>query len=397
MLALGAGLLLSAGRMPAPAAPVPGWDAVRQRAEGRMLTLGGSHVAAARAYLGWAADELWRLHRVQLRPVSVLDGTRLVERVRDESRWPAGERPDGALDLLWTHDGGWARLKAERLLYGPFGDTIPAARAIDPAADPALAADAGEPVGGYAVPWGLASLSFFADARRVPVAPDSPAALLALSNRRRGQLAYPAPPDPLGRAWLSQLLGDLAGDRRPLQQAVTPDRFDRLAAPLWSFLNQWHPNLWQGGRAWPVDEQALALLFAQGELAITASLDPCAAQRAVDAGAWPASVYGYQHRAGTIAMPHFLSIAAGAASPEAARVAIDFLLSPAAQARKADPALWGDGPVLSSDRLDGPERALLEAGRHRPGAVRRPAAALPAPHPSWLAALESEWTRRYAR
>ena len=72
----------------------------------------------------------------------------------------------------------------------------------------------------------------------------------------------------------------------------------------------------------------------------------------------------------------------------------NFLLSPAAQARKADIDVWGDPTVLDVARLPAVDRALFQATPHA-GQVRQPAPALPEPHASWVPALEKEWIRRY--
>ena len=78
----------------------------------------------------------------------------------------------------------------------------------------------------------------------------------------------------------------------------------------------------------------------------------------------------------------------------AAVLFMDFLLSPQAQARKADIAEWGDPTVLDIERLPTAERALFAATRVA-GSVLQPAPALPEPHASWVEPLEREWTRRY--
>ena len=79
-------------------------------------------------------------------------------------------------------------------------------------------------------------------------------------------------------------------------------------------------------------------------------------------------------------------------------VVADFLLSPEAQARKQNPAIWGDFTVLAVDRLDPADR---ERFRSLPlGAATLPperlGPAFPEPHPSWTLRLEQEWQRRYA-
>jgi putative thiamine transport system substrate-binding protein len=100
--------------------------------------------------------------------------------------------------------------------------------------------------------------------------------------------------------------------------------------------------------------------------------------------------------AGTIGNTHFLAIPFNAQAKEGAQVVIDFLLSPQAQARKADIAIWGDPTVLAVDRLPAAQRALFTR-TVRPGMVEHGAPAWPEPHASWVPAIEREWTRRYGQ
>ena len=80
---------------------------------------------------------------------------------------------------------------------------------------------------------------------------------------------------------------------------------------------------------------------------------------------------------------------------EAAQIAANFLLSPVAQARKADIRHWGDPTVLAIDRMSAAERALFSAAASAPGVVQRPAPVIAEPHASWVDPLEREWLRRY--
>jgi len=78
-------------------------------------------------------------------------------------------------------------------------------------------------------------------------------------------------------------------------------------------------------------------------------------------------------------------------------VVANFLLSPEAQARQADPALWGLGTVLDVAALPQPDRALFDALEFGPSALPPEAAGetLAEPHPSWMVALEEDWTARF--
>jgi len=72
-------------------------------------------------------------------------------------------------------------------------------------------------------------------------------------------------------------------------------------------------------------------------------------------------------------------------------------MSPEAQARKQDPAVWGSGTVLAMDKLEGEDRARFEAielgiATLAPNELGQ---ALPEPHPSWMVRLEQDWTARY--
>ncbi|MCE9991683.1 ABC transporter substrate-binding protein, partial [Enterobacter asburiae] len=74
----------------------------------------------------------------------------------------------------------------------------------------------------------------------------------------------------------------------------------------------------------------------------------------------------------------------------AAKVVANFLLSPQAQIRKADPAVWGDPSVLDSKKLSPDDAKKLSA--HTADGLPE---MLPEPHAAWVDALEQEWLRRY--
>ena len=104
----------------------------------------------------------------------------------------------------------------------------------------------------------------------------------------------------------------------------------------------------------------------------------------------------WQFAQGTVGNTHFVAIPYNAPARAGAMVVANFLLSPAAQARKADIAQWGDPTVLDLAKLTAAERALFNAAP-RPGQVQQTAPALPEPHASWVEPLEKAWTRRYGK
>jgi putative thiamine transport system substrate-binding protein len=135
-------------------------------------------------------------------------------------------------------------------------------------------------------------------------------------------------------------------------------------------------------------------MMADGELLMSLSFNPNDAANEIAAKRLPASVQSWQFAKGTIGNTHFVAIPYNAPSKAGAQVVANFLLSPAAQARKADISVWGDPTVLDINRLPAAERARF-ATNPRPGQLQRTAPTLGEPHASWVEALEKEWTRRY--
>ena len=101
---------------------------------------------------------------------------------------------------------------------------------------------------------------------------------------------------------------------------------------------------------------------------------------------------------GTIGNTNFVAIPFNANAREGAMVLANFLMSSEAQARKQDPEVWGSFTVLDTARLPEAAREAFRAldlgvATLSPGEL---GATLLEPHPSWVAALEAEWAKRYA-
>ena len=135
-------------------------------------------------------------------------------------------------------------------------------------------------------------------------------------------------------------------------------------------------------------------MMADGELVMALTFNPNEAANEIAAKRLPATVQSWQFAKGTIGNTHFVAIPYNAPSKAGAQVVANFLLSPAAQARKADIDVWGDPTVLDVARLPAAERARFQSAS-RSGQVAVTAPVLPEPHASWVDALEKEWTRRY--
>ena len=345
------------------------------------------------AYLQWVAAELQRDFGVKLQHVKISDAADVVKRVRAEKQ--AGRQDTaGTVDLVWINGENFAAMKRDGLLSAPFAQALPNFQWVDTLGKPTTLVDFSVPTDGLEAPWGMAQLTFFADAQRLPQPPQSMAELLALARTQPGRITYPRPPNFHGTTFVKQALIEHAPDVKTLAQPVTAAALAAQAAPLWRFLDALHPQLWRGGKQFPQNSAAVRQMMADGELLLGLTFNPNEAANEIAAKRLPATVQSWQFAKGTIGNTHFVAIPYNAPSKAGAQVAANFLLSPAAQARKADIDVWGDPTVLDVARLPAAERARFQSAA-RPGQVAMTAPVLSEPHASWVDALEKEWTRRY--
>ena len=164
--------------------------------------------------------------------------------------------------------------------------------------------------------------------------------------------------------------------------------------PLWAYLDALHPHLWRGGKQFPQNAAAIRQMMSDGELLLALTFNPNEAANEIAAKRLADSVYSYQLTGGTLGNTHFLAIPFNASAKEGAQVVANFLLSPVAQARKADIAQWGDPTVLALEKLSPADRARFSASP-LPGQVEQTVPAIPEPHASWVDPIDKEWMRRY--
>lgn len=385
-------LILGGLGLPLAARAQAAWSRIEQAARGQTVYFNAwAGSERVNAYLQWAAGELKRLQGIQLEHVKVTDTAEAVRRVRAEK---AAGRSDGSVDMVWINGENFLAMKREALLFGPFAESLPSFAFVDTAGKPTTRLDFSEPVDGFEAPWGMAQFTFMADRARVSKLPDGMSELLAWAQANPGRFTYPRLPQFIGTTFLKQVLVEQGGDRQPLGKPMTREAFDALTPALWTYLDALHPHLWRQGKQFPATPAAARQMLADGEIAIALSFNPNEAANLIATKALPASVQAYQHGSGTIGNTHFLAIPFNARAKEGAQVAINFLMSPAAQARKADVAVWGDPTVLAIDKLPAGLRGAFDAARVA-GAVQRAAPTVPEPHGSWVEPLEREWTRRY--
>ncbi len=385
---LGAGLMGSAWAQTGTP-----WATIEAAARGQKVYFnawGGSE--RTNAYIQWAGAQAITRFGVEVVHVKLTDTVEAVKRVQGEKL--AGKLSGGSVDMMWINGENFLTMKREGLLFKPFAESLPSFQYVDVIGKPTTRSDFSEPVEGLEAPWGMAQFTLYADRKRVPVPPRSMVALADFARANPGRVSYPRPPAFVGTTFLKQALLELNTDRSALYRPYTQEAMIRAAAPLWTYLDALHPHLWRAGKQFPQTPAAIRQMMSDGELMIALTFNPNEAANEILARRQADSVYAWQMAAGSVGNTHFLAIPFNSSVAQGAQVFINFLLSPEAQARKADLAVWGDPTVLSLDKLPAAERPRFTATA-MPGQVEAPAPVILEPHGSWVDPLEREWLRRY--
>lgn len=363
------------------------WPQIEQEAKGQTVWFnawGGDE--AVNHYLDWVSGEVKRDYAIDLRIVHIADAADTVKRIQTESR--AGRKTNGSVDLLWVNGENFRTLKEANLLRTGWAEQLPNWRYVD--VTKPVREDFSVPVEGAESPWGSAQLTFIARQQQTQQPPRSAQALLEFAKAHPGTVTYPRPPDFTGTALLEQLLINLTGQPDALKQPPEEKTFAALTAPLWAYLDQLHPLLWRNGKDFPPSPARMDTMLANGTLRLSLTFNPMHAKQKVAKGQLPKDSYSFGFSNGMLGNVHFVTIPANASASAGAQVVANFLLSPAAQLRKADPAVWGDPSVLDPAKLDAGQQKTLQSlmPENTPPVLAEP-------HAAWVNALEQEWLRRY--
>jgi putative thiamine transport system substrate-binding protein len=373
------------------------WDETLAEARGQTVywnAWGGDE--QINAYIAWVGEQVAERYGVELVHVKLTDTAEAVARIVAEKA--SGRNGDGSVDLIWINGENFAALKQQDLLFGPFAQSLPNFRHVDTAGKPTTLNDFTIPTEGYEAPWGMAQFVFLHDSATVPQPPRTIPALLDWVKANPGRFTYPAPPDFIGSTFLKQVLIELTPNPDVLQRPVEEADFAAATAPLWDWLKGVETHLWRQGEGYPASGPALHQLLDDGEVDFSMAFNPAEASAAIEAGRLPKTVRTFILEDGTIGNTHFVAIPFNAAHKAGAMVVADFLMSPEAQARKQDPAVWGDFTVLDVAGLEAADRDRFD--RLPRGIATLPTEALtpvrPEPHPSWMTEIEAEWLRRFS-
>ncbi|WP_104027102.1 ABC transporter substrate-binding protein [Vibrio jasicida] len=356
------------------------WQKIEQQADGQTVYFhawGGSQ--EINRYIQWAGKELKSRYNVTLNHVKVTDISETTTRLIAEKA--AGKNSGGSVDMVWINGENFKSMKDNQLLFGPFVDGLPSWQYVDKTLP--VDVDFSEPTDGLEAPWGVGQLVFIYDEETLNNPPSSYAEMLSYAKAFPNRLTYPRPPEFHGTSFIKSLLIELSNNDPALQKPVTDEAFKTVTQPLWAYLDEFHTVAWRGGKQFPGGTAETVQLLDDGQIDLAVTFNPNAVFSAQSSGNLAESTKAYAMDAGALSNIHFLAIPWNANASAGAQVAINFLLNPEAQSRKGDINIWGDPSVLSSQYLTGTAKNTQQFK------------SIAEPHPSWQAALEKEWLKRY--
>lgn len=370
------------------------WNATTAEARGQTVFFNAwAGADNINTYIAWVGEQVKARFDVNLTHVKITDTAEVVKRVRDEVQ--IGKN-DGSVDLVWINGENFRVMKSEKLLFGPFGESLPNFALVDTIGKPTTLQDFSEKVAGLESPWGMAQLTFFGDGAKITAAPRSMTELVAFAKANPGRISYPAPPDFHGMTFLKQVLLEVTADSNVFAQAIESDEFALISKPWLALLDDMRPFLWREGKQYPKSQAEITQMVSDGELLIGLTFNPNEPANLVSVGTLPKTTIAWQHATGTIGNCHFVAIPTNAKAKAGAQIVANFLLSAEAQARKSDLKVWGDPTVLDMAKLNS-EDAKMFTAEIMPGSVSMSGPAIVEPHGSFVPLIEASWLDHYGK
>ncbi len=381
----------------ATSAQASDWSDILTEAKGQTVNFhawgGDEHI---NSYIQWAITRVKDDYGVSVRHVKNV-APNAVNQILSEKT--AGKDSGGAVDLMWINGENFANMKTNDLLFGPFTQNLPNYALVDTENKPTTLYDFTVPVDNLEAPWGMAQLVFQHDTEFVKTPPQSASELLVWAKNNPGRFTYPAPPAFHGTTFVKQILIELTDKNEALYGPVSAADFESITKPLWAFLDELHPMMWQQGKVFTDGAPKMKQLLNDSEIYISLSFNPFDASNAIANGDLPATVRTHIHSSGTIGNTHFVAIPYTSSNTAGAMVFANFLMSAEAQARKASTEIWGDPTVLAMNKLSATEKANFDNQPKGVATLSNDALAnvLLEPHASWVEAIEKAWLERYSR
>lgn len=295
----------------------------------------------------WIGNQLKTQYEVTLNRIPLNDTVEAVNKVVGEVQ--AGQAK-GGIDLIWINGENFRTLKQGNLLFGPFRDKLPSNQYYDPN-NPAVNSDFGLPIEGYSAPYTGSYYVMAANSARVQQFPQNFDELLTWAKANPGRFAYVAPPQFDGSRFLLTALYGITGGYQQYLGAEFNEALWRENSPrVFAYLKELEPFLWRRGETYPPTQTRLQELFANGEIWMMPVFISNVAE-GLATGQFSQTTRAFTMPGISLNDPSFTAIPVNASNPAGAMILANILSSPEGQLQKFKPDVWGDPPLLDTQKL----------------------------------------------
>jgi putative spermidine/putrescine transport system substrate-binding protein len=373
------------------------WDKIVAATKGTTVNWamwGGSDKTNAYADQ-WVANQLKTQYGITLNRIPLNDTSEAVNKVVGEVQ--AGQTKNGSIDLIWINGENFRTMKQGKLLFGPFRDKLPSNQYYD-ANNAAVNSDFGLPIEGYSAPYTGSYYVMAADSAKVQQFPKTFSELLAWAKANPGRFAYVAPPQFDGsRFLLTTLYGVTGGYQQYTGAEFNQTLWSQKSPQVFAYLKELEPYLWRKGETYPPTQNRLQELFANGEIWMMPVFISKVAE-GLAGGQFPKTTKAFTMPEISLNDPSFTAIPVNAANPAGAMILANILSSPEGQLQKFKPNVWGDPPLLDTQKVP-PELqsdfAKVEAGYGMP-LKELTASTVPVANAEYTTRLEKTWEEQIA-
>lgn len=296
----------------------------------------------------WVAPKLKEEKNITLKRIPIETPKDIINKLATEKQ--AGQQ-EGSADIIWMNGENFKLAKETNVLFGPFVQKLSNFNKYYDKNSNDIKYDFGEATNGYEAPWGKVQFVYSYNSDKIKNPPKSFEELKQWVKDNPGKFTYPQASDFTGSAFIRQALYETSGGYSKYLKPIDENTILESSKPLWNYLNDIKPYLWQQGKSYPQSLAKLDQLYSNGEVLMTMGYDEARTSNEIKKGTFPISTKTYVFNSGTLANTHFLTIPFNSVNKEGAQEVINFLLSPEAQIAKLDPNNWGDGIALDINLL----------------------------------------------
>jgi putative spermidine/putrescine transport system substrate-binding protein len=331
------------------------WAEIEQHAKGRSVTF-LMHVGSKglNRYINeYVVPTLKARYGITMNIVNG-QGKDIVSNIMSEKE--AGQER-GQADLCWINGETFYQLRQIDGLHGPYTNMLPNSKYVD-YDNPIIKYDFQEEVRGYETPWSLATFYLMYDSVRVKQPPVSMQDFEKYWQGNRGRFTIAN--DFSGLTLLKSWLIELAGGGNALDGPFNEQKYEQYSKQLWAWLNKNKQYFWKRGETFPSTNNSVSQMFANGELDFALSFSAAEIDIKVNEGVLPPTTKPLILKAGSIQNANYIGITYNSAEKAAAMIVCNFLISPEAQAKKAELSYSGARPVLAYNKLSKQDQAMFD-------------------------------------